>query len=114
MQGIDLTQQIVRTDLTSSRIWCADAKWANLGSATLIRANLGLANLTGANLTGANLTGANLSGASLIGANLRCANVRCANFSGAHLRRVRHLTRKQLAAARSIEGATLPDDLPDE
>ena len=109
MQGIDLTQQIVRTDLTSSRIWCADAKWANLGSATLIRANLGLANLTGANLTGANL-----SGASLIGANLRCANVRCANFSGAHLRRVRHLTRKQLAAARSIEGATLPDDLPDE
>jgi hypothetical protein len=82
---------------------------ANLSDADLSGANLTHANLSHANLIDADLFGANLSDANLSRASLGRANLSDANLSGAH-----GLTPKELAAARSIEGATLPDDLPEE
>ena len=71
---------------------------ANLDSANLRYANLGLANLPGANLQGANLRGANLHGADLQYANLHGADL---GGTGA--------TNEQLAQARYLKGATMPD-----
>jgi uncharacterized protein YjbI with pentapeptide repeats len=98
MRGMDLTQQILRTDLSFANLFGAD-----LSGATL----------SGADLSGANLSRANLSHADLSGADLSRANLSHADLSGADLSGARDLTRKQLAEARSIEGTMLPDDLPD-
>ena len=69
-------------------------KDANLSGADLSRAVLIYANLIYANLSGANLIGAVLSRAVL---------------SGTDLRGARAWTNKQLAQARSLVGAVLPD-----
>jgi hypothetical protein len=129
MMGMDLTQQIVRTHLLGAGWRLAAAKSANLSGANLLVANLSGADLSGADLGQANLSGADLSHANLSHANLSFAKLRHANLSFANLSRAKlvdadlrgndlsdakGLTRKQLAAARSIEGAKLPNDLPDE
>ena len=67
-----------------------DFRWADLGGADLIEANLigvnlSWANLRGADLIEANLIGANLSGADLIEANLSQANLSWADLSWADL-----------------------------
>jgi uncharacterized protein YjbI with pentapeptide repeats len=59
-------------------------------------------------LSGANLSGANLSGADLTGADLTSANLKGANLKGANLYRA-EVTDEQLAATRSLQGATMPD-----
>lgn len=75
-------------------------------------------NLSGANLSGADLAGAflretklidaNLSGASLQGANLSGANLQGANLSDADLSNAK-VTDEQLAKAKSLQGALMPD-----
>jgi uncharacterized protein YjbI with pentapeptide repeats len=65
--------------------------------------NLSEATLAGACLRDAVLVGADLSNADFTGADLRGANLRKANLRGAII------TRKQLAACESFEGATMPD-----
>jgi uncharacterized protein YjbI with pentapeptide repeats len=61
---------------------------------TLPHATLSDANLRDANLRYADLSGANLSGA---------------NLSGANLTDAKRWTKEQLAKAKSLEGATMPD-----
>jgi hypothetical protein len=95
-----------------------DLLGANLREVNLNETNLSGASLDGASLDGANLSGANLSGANLRDANLRDANLRDANLSGADLSGAdlsgailvgAIVTNKQLAEAKSLAGATMPD-----
>jgi uncharacterized protein YjbI with pentapeptide repeats len=77
------------TNLTDASLSHAALKDANLSSAVLQNANLTEANLTDANLTDAYLSDANLTDANLTDA--------------------KGWTTEQLTAARSLEGATMPD-----
>ena len=70
----------------------------NLSNTSLFAADLSSAMLTDAILTNATLTDANLTGATLTGANLTDALLRGA-----------HIVNEQLADARSLKGAILPD-----
>lgn len=80
-------------DLYGANFSGADLRRANLSGAILIEANLDSADLDSANLSRANLSRANLSG----------ANLSRANLSGAAI------TNEQLAKAKSLQGATMPD-----
>jgi uncharacterized protein YjbI with pentapeptide repeats len=114
---------LVRADLSKAGLAGANLRGANLRGANLRGcfldgADLSGANLTGAdlsevflsraNLRGANLAEANLTGADLIGANLRGADLAGADLAGADLREAT-VTEEQLAQARSLKGAILPD-----
>jgi uncharacterized protein YjbI with pentapeptide repeats len=57
---------------------------------------------------GTDLSGADLSGADLSGADLRGTDLRGANLRGADLG-AKGLSEKRLRAAKSLEGATMPD-----
>lgn len=81
--------------------------WLNqayLSGSDLEHSNLSGAELSNAYLNGTSLVGANLSGADLSGADLRYAILAYANLKGA-----RGITQKQLNAASSLRGATMPD-----
>jgi hypothetical protein len=124
LSGANLSNANLRgADLTG-----ADLSEANLGGANLIGANLIGANLIGANLRWATLIGADLSGADLIGANLIGVDLSEAVLSGADLYGAdlgeallngadlsdaslsgAEITKEQLAACRSLEGATMPE-----
>ena len=111
------------TYLAGAHLEDADLEGANLEGADLSGAYLGGANLKGANLAdvdlsnaeglwekgtdlwkrGAGLREANLSGANLTGADLSNAYLGGANLKGADV------TAEQLAACKSLEGATMPD-----
>ena len=86
----------------------------NLLGANLIKADLGGANLRGANLDAANLfvarlSMANLRGASLQGASLGGPDLLAADLSRADLFGSYDCTAEQLTAARTLEGATMPN-----
>jgi uncharacterized protein YjbI with pentapeptide repeats len=80
---------LVETDLSGSYLSFTDLQGANLERADLTSATLRKANLSGANLSEANLSNAYL---------------REANLSGAE-----GLTEEQLAAAQTLQGATMPN-----
>jgi len=94
---------------------------ADLRGADLNRAHFHAADLSGADLRGADLhatdlseadlSSANLGGAYLRGVNLNKAKLNKADLSGADLTDSTNLTRNQLAAAESFDGARLPPDL---
>ena len=90
----------------------ADLSYATLSYATLsyadLEANLSNADLYNANLSGAILYNANLSDANLEGANLSGAILYNANLSNADLSGA-IVTQEQLARAKSLQGATMPD-----
>lgn len=110
------------TDLSGADLRDAYLAWSYLPYAKLDGANLRGANLHGdpdqsgddadlsdadlsdANLREADLSYDNLSNANLQGANLTDAVLRGANLSNAKV------TSEQLAEAKSLEGATMPDD----
>lgn len=104
--------------LQGANLQKANLQGAILGGANLRGVDLSGANLSGANLdeidpnftvpTAANLTDANLSGANLESANLGGVNLAGANLSGANLQGAT-VTRDQLAKAKSLKGATMPD-----
>jgi uncharacterized protein YjbI with pentapeptide repeats len=107
-----------RADLGEANLAGADLSGANLYQAHMYAADLSGAMLTGAemfgaNLGGANLAGANLAGADLQGTNLHGANLREANLAGAnlHAANLQYATvnDEQLAQARSLAGAILPN-----
>ena len=77
---------------------------ANLGGANLDAANLFVARLSMANLRGASLQGASLQGASLGGPDLLAADLSRADLFGSY-----DCTAEQLTAARTLEGATMPN-----
>jgi hypothetical protein len=89
--------------LTRTDIIGADLRGSNLAEANLIAANLQDADLRDADLGAAKLFSANLSRADLTGANLKGARMGNADLRGAKV------SAKQLAEAKSIKGAVLPD-----
>jgi hypothetical protein len=82
-----------KADLRKANLVGADLREISLVGADLAGANLEEANLSQANLEEANLLQANLQGADLSKANLKCAKV----------------TAEQLAEAKLLKGATMPD-----
>jgi uncharacterized protein YjbI with pentapeptide repeats len=100
MYGVELFQAVLSgTDMTGAVLTFADLREANLREA-----DLSPAILSNADLSYANLRGANLSKAYLNNANLSNADLSDANLNGAF-----GVTGAQLAKARSLEGATMPD-----
>jgi uncharacterized protein YjbI with pentapeptide repeats len=99
--------------LVSASLFDANLHNANLKNTNLNMTNLLLANLSGANLEGAELIGADLSEAFLTGTNLKLSNFRLANLKDANLIDAdltdAIISTKQLASAKSLQGATLPD-----
>jgi len=105
---------LVDVDLSGANLSRADLGGANLIDANLSGADLSGADLGGANLIHAVLSGAVLSGADLGGAFLNItdmsnADLSDANLSGADLTDATGLTDEQVAAAESLEGATMPN-----
>lgn len=86
-------------DLNSAWLVTAILREADLSHADLRNATLSFTDLSWANLSHANLSNASLSNVSLSNANLRAADLRGA----------RGWTEEQIAAAESLEGATMPD-----
>jgi uncharacterized protein YjbI with pentapeptide repeats len=135
LQGANLSGCLLKeatlTDATlqSADLRSADLQGADLSHASLIGADLSPANvpgfppgllpkeytnLTDADLRNAALQDADLSGAVLQNANLTNADLTNANLtdaylSGADLSEARGWTMEQLTAARSLEGATMPN-----
>lgn len=122
LSGIDLSPEVIRTELEKRRqkdpeakpLWVQEEdgrvrginlKRANLQGAELQRANLQGAWLDGANLQEAELYGANLQGAELWKANLQGAWLNGANLQGARLEGA-DLQRASLEVA-NLLGATL-------
>lgn len=104
LEGADLSGALlIGASLTAADLTEADLTGADLNSADLAGADLNNADLTGAALLGARLERADLTGAILIGADLAGAHLDFANLDRATV------TEEQLAAAESLEGATLPD-----
>lgn len=66
-------------------------------------------NLSYATLNYVNLANSNLTGADLHGSDMRNTDLTGANLSGANLKDVTELSNAQLARARSLAGATMPD-----
>jgi uncharacterized protein YjbI with pentapeptide repeats len=121
LRGADLSgANLSRTDLSEADLRGADLSRANLAGAYLRGANLlpyeeqdpaklNSFNLNGVDPNNINLSGdglklTNLSGAILRGVDLSGANLAYANLSGA-----KGVTQEQLAACRSLSGATMPD-----
>jgi uncharacterized protein YjbI with pentapeptide repeats len=66
-------------------------------------------NLSFATLNYVSLANSNLAGADLQGSDMRDTDLTGANLSGANLKDVTELTSAQLAKAKSLTGATMPD-----
>jgi uncharacterized protein YjbI with pentapeptide repeats len=104
LNGTDLRKSdLIRANLNGIDLTRADLRAADLSEADLSGANLTKANLNGVNLRETSLSGADLSSADLTGANLRDADLSGANLLGARV------SPDQLAQAKSLQGATLPD-----
>jgi len=97
LRGADLRQVYLydaAADLSGADLRNADLRHADLSDADLSDAGLQRANLSSANLTHAHLTDAHLTDADL---------------SNAYLNKAVGLTDEQIAAAESLEGATMPN-----
>jgi uncharacterized protein YjbI with pentapeptide repeats len=132
LSGADMrSAKLDGTDLSGAFLFKADLLisslcFVNLHGANLMRANLLMANLHQAELIEADLRGAKLIGADLSGANLRSAKLDEADLSGAKLIGIdlhemrlgkvlgvglksAEITSEQLAKAKSLKGATMPN-----
>jgi len=109
LSGADLTNAALHdTDLIGVNLSNADLYGAMLYRSDLRNANLQGVDLRNANLQGVDLRNANLQGANLTGADLGCTKpggqkIACVDLSSAIV------TSEQLAKARSLKGATMPD-----
>ena len=120
LSGVNLTHDFLfNTNLTWAVLSGANLSEDLLSNTKLSDADLSGANLTRAILSGANLSDADLSGANLSGANLGAGDLSVsllsgdfalsgADLSGANLKGAT-VTGEQLAQAKSLEGATMPD-----
>jgi uncharacterized protein YjbI with pentapeptide repeats len=128
--GADLLgADLGNADLLGADLGNADLRGAILNDANLSSANLNSAHLNDTHLTGADLSGAFISFADLRGANLSFANLSGADLGGselshtflsdtflsgadlegANLRDAKEWTNEQLAQAKSLVGAIMPD-----
>jgi uncharacterized protein YjbI with pentapeptide repeats len=106
-------------NLSGANLSKANLRWADLSGSDLRYADVSGASLSKADLSGsdlryANLSNANLSVSSLDKADLRYANLSEANLSWAYLKEADlsdtyRLTDAQIAAAKTLEGATMPN-----
>jgi uncharacterized protein YjbI with pentapeptide repeats len=104
LQHADLTNAFLNgTDLTA-----ASLEDSNLRGASLIYTDLQGAYLNRSDLSGANLTYAKLDFADLTDADLTDATLTDATLEGANLKNAK-VTLEQLAKARSLKGATMPN-----
>ena len=99
----------LQTDLLNADLRGANLERADLSYANLLSANLGIASLRYAILSDSFLGGAKLVGADLTGADLTKAILSGADLTGAVLRGASGTTSAQLAQAKSLKGATMPD-----
>ena len=90
---------LVNIDLRDTYLFGLDLHGSDMRGIHLSDATLNYASLANANLTGADLHGSDMRDIDLTGANL----------SGANLKDVTELTSAQLAKAKSLTGATMPD-----
>jgi uncharacterized protein YjbI with pentapeptide repeats len=108
---------LLGADLSGADLEDAELIGADLREATLIEANLTSASLDDAKLSDAFPQEANLSYAHLVGANLTGADLRALpgweNVEGPNLANAdltdAHVTEEQLAAAKSLKEATMPN-----
>lgn len=99
LRGADLHEVILRgADLSYTNLLYTNLRGTDLSSTKLFEANFRGANLREANLCGSDLSYAKLPGAKLFGANLHEAILRGAT-----------VTPNQLAQAKSLKGAIMPD-----
>ncbi len=109
LAGSDLDYtNLSHTDLSKAEMIRSDLSNANLAGARMGRANLSYADLFKANLSQCYLANADLSHSDLSQANLSNADLTRADLSGAKLIGAK-ITEEQLARARSLAGAILPD-----
>ena len=118
--GANLTQATMQLTLLRGALLDdetrIDARWRlviqvlnnGAGGVNLVRANFNQASLANADLQRADLSNATMLGADLSGANLKSANLSNADLRHANLHGA-DVTARQLADAKSIAGATLPD-----
>jgi uncharacterized protein YjbI with pentapeptide repeats len=99
---------LYNVNLNGANLYRADLRGVNLRKSYLYNSSLCEADLSGSNLSEADLKGANLSGANLGGANLSGADLRRANLHIVDLRKA-IVTTEQLAKAKSLKGAIMPD-----
>jgi hypothetical protein len=99
LSGADLSW----ADLRGGDLHSTNLEGASLRGAFLFGADLSAADLRGTDLRWANLHGADLRGTDLQGADLHWANLEAADLTGAKV------TDEQLAQAKSVEVATMPD-----
>lgn len=110
LDAADLAQaKLSKADLVKANLYYTQLDDANLQGADLSGADLRMATLGGANLQMATLNEANLRGVNLDGVNLRGARLVGADLTGANLRGSLNTTPAQLAQAKSLKGATMPD-----
>lgn len=84
-------------------------EYANLSGARLHKVDFHQARLQSADLSGADLSEAKLSRARLMGANLAGTDLTGADMYKVNLTGVKHLTPVQLARAKRLFGAIMPD-----
>jgi uncharacterized protein YjbI with pentapeptide repeats len=121
LAGADLSKSILKdADLNEANLLQANLNGTDLTKANLTRASLNRANLVGANLSNANLYQADLSQANLSQTNLVRASLVRAKFGsstvkidGADLTDAdlsnAEVSEEQLAHAKSLKGAIMPD-----
>jgi uncharacterized protein YjbI with pentapeptide repeats len=114
------------TDLSETDLSDTNLSYAYLGGTDLSNANLQYANLSHATFAGADLSGADLSIADVSGTDpskepkfsknvdmsstiLKDTNLSGANLSEVNLSDAKEVTEDQLAQAKSLKGATMPD-----
>ncbi len=102
---IDMAQ----VDLRGASMSGIDIRDTYLVGATMSGADLRNANLTFTTLVFTNLSGANLAGANLQASDMHNTNLSGANLAGANLKDAIGITNAQLAKAKSLAGATMPD-----
>ena len=120
LSGADLTKAILTKAVLNKAILVqANLTGANLRNARLIEAKMQEATLPQTNLTEAKMNKADLTAANLTAANLGEANLTAAilwetvldqtNLTQADLSQVKYWTMAQLARAKTVQGATMPD-----
>lgn len=119
LSGADLSNaNLIGADLSNTHLQYVNLKgarlhFAHLDGADLLGSNLPEAELYSATLKGTNLTSVNLNEAFLNGANLYEANLLLTNFTNATLSRAylkgAKIMSGQLAIAKPLKGATMPD-----
>ena len=109
LAGSDLDYtNLSHCDLSKAELIRADLSNANLAGARMGRVNLSYADLFKANLANTYLANADLSHADLSQVNMQNADLTRADLSGAKLIGAK-VSDEQLARARSLAGAILPD-----